>query len=167
MGSDTACRGVRFSIRSFLGGGVYVNELGFCRSFFVGLLPISVSVPPLCNADGHHLRHYKRNQRMHHRSGCCLSVAGSVESLSHNSNLVGRGRRYRDHSVQMCIADLNLEMQGRYASSADMTVWSVNAGQVGGHVAGVEKRGSLAIVNLHVQRLYRHHSSCATTLLCV
>jgi hypothetical protein len=79
---------------------------------------------------------------MHHRSGCCLSVAGSVESLSHNSNLVGRGRRYRDHSVQMCIADLNLEMQGRYASSADMTVWSVNAGQVGGHVAGVEKRGS-------------------------
>ena len=142
MGSDAACRGVRFSIRSFLGGGVYVNELGFCRSFFVGLLPISVSVPPLCNADGHHLRHYKRNQRMHHRSGCCLSVAGSVESLSHNSNLVGRGRRYRDHSVQMCIADLNLEMQGRYASSADMTVWSVNAGQVGGHVAGVEKRGS-------------------------
>ena len=108
MGSDTARRGVRFSIRSFLGGGVYVNELGFCRSFFVGLLPISVSVPPLCNADGHHLRHYKRNQRMHHRSGCCLSVAGSVESLSHNSNLVGRGRRYRDHSVQMCIADLNL-----------------------------------------------------------
>ena len=95
------------------------------------------------NADGHHLRHYKRNQRMHHHSGCCVSVAGSVESLSHNSNLVGRGRRYRDHSVQMCIADLNLEMQGRYASSADMTVWSVNAGQAGGHVAGVEKRGSL------------------------
>ena len=92
-----------------------VNDLGFCRSFFVGLLPISVSVPPLCNADGHHLRHYKLNQRMRHHSGCCVSVAGSVESLSHNSNPVGRGRRYRDHSVQMCIADLNPEMQGRYA----------------------------------------------------
>ena len=33
---------------------------------------ISVSIPPLCNADayGHHLRHYKRNQHMHHHCGC-------------------------------------------------------------------------------------------------
>ena len=152
MGSDAACRGVRFSIRGFLDGGVNINEFRFCRSFFFRL-PISVSIPPLCNADGHHLRHYKRNQRMHHHCGCCVSVAGSVESLSHSSNLVGRGRRYRDHSVQMCIADLNLEMQGRYASSADMTVWSVNAGQVGGHVAGVEKRGSHAAVAPHRARI--------------
>ena len=42
----------------------------------------------------------------------------------------------------MCIADLNPEMQGRYASSADMTVWSVliKTQDIRGHVAGVEKR---------------------------
>ena len=40
-------------------------------------------------------------------------IAGSVESLSHNSNLVGRGRRYSGRGVQMRIADLVREIQGR------------------------------------------------------
>ena len=46
----------------------------------------------------------------------------------------------------MCIADLNREIQGRYASSADMTVWSVNAGQVGGYVAGVKREVVTVVV---------------------